>query len=240
MTASLLERIADGRTDLVFEHVAQGHPVTSTDRGGVSLLRWCAYYGDVSAIRFLLEHGESLASLGEDLGLHAAAYHGHWRLCEFLLERGADPNRPLPDTGETPLHAAVCKANRAAYVEVLRVLLARGANPHAVTKAAVETGAFMRDVRTRGETPLHRAAAFGTEEAIQLLLDAGAKLDARDMNGDSPLGWASWHLRPDAVLRKLCYGGFTVHPRRSSTFDHGAGWGGLEASLLGKPHPEPR
>ena len=31
---------------------------------------------------------------------------------------------------------------------------------------------------------------FGTEETIQLLLDAGAIIDARDMNGDSPLTWA--------------------------------------------------
>jgi len=94
----------------------------------------------------------------------------------------------------------------------------------------------MRDARTKAEAPLHRAAAFGTEEAIQLLLDKGAKLDAKDMNGESPLSWASWHLRPDSILRKLCYGGFAIHPGRRSTFDHGMGWGALEASLLGTPH----
>ena len=70
------------------------------------------------------------------------------------------------------------------------------------------TNHFMRDIRTRGETPLHRAAAFGTEATIQMLLDAGARTDARDMNGDSPLTWASWHLRPRSILRKLCYGDF--------------------------------
>ena len=32
----------------------------------------------------------------------------------------------------------------------------------------------MRDCRTKGETPLHRAAAFGGEETIDLLLAAGA------------------------------------------------------------------
>ncbi len=51
-----------------------------------------------------------------------------------------------------------------------------------------------------GETPLHRAAAFGTEGTIELLLAAGARVDARDMTGETPLGWASWHGRPDAVL----------------------------------------
>ena len=75
-----------------------------------------------------------------------------------------------------------------------------------MTNPSVETDAFMRDIRTRAETPLHRAAAFGTEEAIQILLDAGACVDAKDMNGDSPLTWASWHLRPRTILRMLCYG----------------------------------
>ncbi|MCY3006233.1 MAG: ankyrin repeat domain-containing protein [Planctomycetota bacterium] len=64
----------------------------------------------------------------------------------------------------------------------------------------------MRDVRTRGETPLHRAAAFGSEQSIQMLLDAGALLDAKDIHGDSPLTWASWHLRPRSILQLLCYG----------------------------------
>ena len=232
----MLDRIVDGRTDLVFVYLAAGHPANSADDDGVSLIKWCAYYGDVSAIRFLLANGESLESLGDNLDLNGAAFHGHWRLCQFLIENGADVNRQLPDNGETPLHAATSKANRPAYSLVLKVLLANGANPNCATKACAETGAFMRDARTKAETPLHRAAAFGTEEAIQLLLDAGAKLDANDMNGDSPLSWASWHLRPDSILRRLCYGGFAIHPERQSTLDHGVGWGALEAALLGRPH----
>ncbi|HET9225377.1 MAG TPA: ankyrin repeat domain-containing protein [Thermoanaerobaculia bacterium] len=221
----MIERIADGRTDLVFDFIAEGHPATATDAGGVSLLQWCAYYGDVSAIRFLLANGETLQSLGDDLGLDGAAFHGHWRLCEFLLERGADANRPLPETGETPLHAALCKTNQPTYDLVVKVLLAHGANPDVATKPEVETGGFMRDVRTKGETPLHRAAAFGSEEAIRMLLEAGARIDARDANGDSPLSWASWHLRPASILRLLCFDGFAIHPQSKP----------LEQFLLGKP-----
>jgi ankyrin repeat protein len=74
----------------------------------------------------------------------------------------------------------------------------------------VETGAFMRDCRTKGETPLHRAAAFASEQAIQMLLNEGAIVDARDINGDTPLSWASWHLRPRAILRKLAHGKFSA------------------------------
>lgn len=220
----MFERIAAGRTDLVFDHVAGGLPATERDNHGVGLINWCAYYGDVSAIRFLLSHGESLSSL-TPTALTEAAFHGHWRLCEFLIEQGADVNRPLADTGETPLHAALCTPDRLAHDLVLRVLLGHGAVPNCATKPSVETQAFMRDCRTKGETPLHRAALFGSVETVRLLLDAGADVEAKDMNGDTPLSWASWHARPDSVLRLLCYGSFRIHPDRK----------GLKVDLLGSP-----
>ncbi len=223
----MLDRISNGRTDLVFDYLHEGHPAASTDKHGTSLIQWCAYYGDVSAIRFLLANGESLESLGENLDLNGAAFHGHWQLCQLLIENGADVNYPLPDTGETPLHACLCTANRLAHDHVIRVLLANGATPNCVTKKSAVTGGFMRDCRTKAETPLHRAAAFGTEQTIQLLLDAGATIDAKDMNGDSPLTWASWYLRPDSILRKLTYGEFFIRPDRHPS--------GMEAYLLGKP-----
>ncbi|MGC1449710.1 MAG: ankyrin repeat domain-containing protein [Candidatus Sulfotelmatobacter sp.] len=222
----MIDRIADGRTDLVFDYIAAGHPAISKDKDGTSLINWCAYYGDVSAIKFLLANGETLPSLGDNLGLDAAAFHGDWRLCEFLIENGADANLPQTDTGETPLHAALSSPRSAQHL-VARVLLASGADPNRSTRPSVETGAFMRDCRTKGETPLHRAAAFCSEETIQLLLDAGATVDAKDMNGDTPLSWASWYRRPDSILRKLCYGPFSIHPQRQT----------MDAYLLGKPHP---
>ena len=225
--STILERIADGRTDLVFDYLSAGHAARATDADGVSVVAWCAYYGDVSAIRFLLAQGESLQALGENFDLNGAAFHGHWQLCQFLIEKGAEVNHALPESGETPLHAALCKVNSLANHHVVRVLLAAGANPHGVGKDGAPTGSFMRDSRTKGETPLHRAAAFGREETIQLLLEAGARIDAKDAQGDSPLAWASWHLRPVSILRKLCYGDFRIHPD----------YAGLEARLLGKPHP---
>lgn len=216
MSTDLLEQIVEGRTDLVFEYVGSGHAATSTDKNGTALIQWCEYYGDVSAIRFLLANGEVLTRFGDNIGLGGAAFGGHWRLCQFLLEQGADANGQWADTGETPLHAAISKTDREAYDLVVKVLLAHGANPNQPTKPGVETGCFMRDCRTKGETPLHRAAAFGTEATIQLLLDAGADLRAKDVNGDSPLSWASWYLRPDSILRMLCYDKFWIHPNRKT------------------------
>lgn len=221
---TLLARIADGRTDLVFDWVAGGRPATATDGDGRRLVEWCAYYGDVSAVRLLLEHGESLASLGPDLGLNGAAFHGHWRLCEFVLERGAEVNRADEHTGETALHSALCTPERRAHDLVVRVLLAHGADVHPATRPGVETGAFMRDCRTKGETALHRAAAFGGEETIDLLLAAGARRDACDANRDTPLGWASWYGRPDPILRKLLYGEHRIHPDRRPMASSLLGW----------------
>ena len=121
--------------------------------------------------------------------------------------------QPCVQTSESPIDL------------VLKVLLAHGANPNCATRPGVSTGCFMRDCRTKGETPLHRAAAVGTEETIQLLLEAGAIIDAKDANGDSPLSWASWYMRPDPILRKLCYGPHHIRPGRLS----------MTAYLLGRP-----
>ena len=221
----MLAELAEGRTELVFDLIEDGCSASYKDQHGVSLIQHCAYYGDVSAIRFLLSHGENLNSMGENLGLDTASYHGHWRLCKFLLERGAEANHAAADTGETPLHNALSKTDRVVYDRVLIVLLAHGANPNVATKPGVETGAFMRDCRTKGETPLHRAAAFGEAETIRLLKNAGAIVDARDVHGETPLSWASWYGRPNPVLRELLYGNFRIHPQNQS----------MQANLLGKP-----
>jgi ankyrin repeat protein len=229
------DRIADGRTDLVFDYVAAGNPANAT-ANQVPLIRWCAYYGDVSAIKFLLANGETLTALGDNLDLNGACFHGHWRLCQFLIEQGADVNRALADTGETPLHAALCKINRVKYTPIVRILLASGADPNKVAVPGVETSSFMRDCRTKGETPLHRAAAFGNEEDISLLLAAGADIDAKDANGDTPLAWASWYLRPGAVLNLLCYGDFRINPERQKQVTGDTAYGSMERELSGRPH----
>lgn len=71
----MLERIAKGRTDLVFDWIAAGIAATA-QHDGASLLVWCAYYGDVSAMRHLLVHGERLETLGENFDMNGAAITG--------------------------------------------------------------------------------------------------------------------------------------------------------------------
>jgi len=221
----LFHQLEEGRTELVFDLLAAGVAADFRDAHGVAIIRHCAYYGDVSAIRFLLSQGETLDSIGPNFDLGTAAYHGHWRLCLFLLEQGASANVADLKTGETPLHNATAKTDRLTYDRVVQILLAHGADPNAATIPGVETGAFMRDCRTKGETPLHRAAAFGEVETIRLLKEAGAKLETQDAYGDTPLSWASWYGRPNPILRELLYGNFRIHPQNQS----------MAANLLGKP-----
>lgn len=238
--ADTLTRFCEGRTDLIFDLTAQGHPAGGKDTNGTPLISWAAYYGDVTAVRYLQNQGADLNLLGENFDLNGAAFHGHWQLCQFLLEQGANADHALADTGETPLHAALCKADRGNYNYVVAVLLKHGADPNAKTKFGVETGGFMRDCRTRGESPLHRAAAFADEACLKMLLAAGADKTQRDGHGDSPLTWASYHLRPGSILDLLCFQPHRINPIRKMkmTSDHGRGWGnGMEIFLLGNPEP---
>ncbi|MDD9889543.1 MAG: ankyrin repeat domain-containing protein [Gammaproteobacteria bacterium] len=208
----MFKKIARGRTDLVTEFLKQGNAATSVDDNGVSLIKWCAYYGDIAAIKALLLAGEVLESLGANFDLNGAVFHGYPELSQFLIDHGADVNFPLENTGETPLHSALCKHSNEGLEVIIDLLLKNGADPNLRTHPGIETNSFMRDCRTKQESALHRAAAFGSEQVIDSLLEAGALKELKDMNGDTPLSWASWYLRPRSILAKLCYGNYRVHP----------------------------
>ena len=202
----------------------------------ISPLVWFIYYDDVTALRAATAAGASLDDLDINLQLNSAAFFGHWKVCDFLIAEGADVNHTLPDTAETALHVALCKANRPQYIYTVRLLLEHGANPNTKTIAGVETSAFMRDVRTKGETPLHRAAAYADAAIIELMLQHGADKESRDASGDSPLSWASWHLRPGKILQLLTFPPHRISDKHvaQNTSDHGEGWGnGMERNILG-------
>ena len=45
-------------------------------------------------------------------------------------------------------------------------------------------------------TPLHNAASSGSLEAVRMLVEAGARVDAKDRAYDgTPLAWAEYYLR---------------------------------------------
>lgn len=238
---TILERIRRGRTDAVVELLRLPDWRDDLDAEPYGPLQWCVYYGDVTALKAVLKAGGDLGTLDLDRELGHAAFFGHWKMADVLLLHGANPARADPSTGETALHLAVSKAGRPQRIHLVRVLVENGADVNARTIPDRETGAFMRDVRTKGETPLHRAAAYGSAEIIRYLLERGADPEARDARGDSPLTWASEHLRPGDVLALLAFGEHEIGAasREHITADHGDGFGdGMDWNLVGDYLPE--
>ncbi|HLA96509.1 MAG TPA: ankyrin repeat domain-containing protein [Pyrinomonadaceae bacterium] len=237
----IIDHISRGRTDLVFDLLRLPDWQAALHEGPHKPLQWFVYYNDTTALKAVLAAGGDLTSLDLNQELGHASFFGHWKVADFLIKQGADVNYPLTDTGETPLHSALCKAGRPYFLYVLKVLVENGADVNAKTIPGKETGGFMRDVRTKGETPLHRAAAYGDEAMIEYLLDNGADKQARDARGSSPISWASEHLRPGSVLHLLSFEGQFVgeNSRTMITSDHGCGWGnGMERKFVGDYLPE--
>jgi ankyrin repeat protein len=237
----ILDLISRGRTDFVVELMKKPNWKELLHKGSVKPLQWLVYYNDTTGLRAVLENGGDLSSIDINSELGNAAFFGHWKVCDFLINQGADVNSPVDVTNETPLHNALSKAGRPYYFYVVKLLVEKGANVNARTIPDVATGAFMRDVRTKGETPLHRAAAYGDERTIEFLLKNGADKEAKDANGDSPLTWASEHLRPGKILYLLAYGAHTIGEghKIKNVSDHGQNWGnGMDWNLLGDYMPE--
>jgi len=237
----ILDRISRGRTDLVFELLKLPDWRSILHEGEIKPLQWFVYYNDTTALKAVLEAGGNLSSIDVNRELGHASFFGHWKVVDFLISQGADVNWFVPETGETPLHSALCKAGRPYFLYVIKLLVENGADVNAKTIPGKETGAFMRDVRTKGETPLHRAAAFADEAMIEYLIDHGADKQARDAHGNSPISWASEHLRPGSILHLLSFDGQYVgeNSRTSITSDHGCSWGnGMERKFLGDFLPE--
>ncbi len=233
----ILDYISRGRTDLVFDLLSLPDWKSVLHEGEVKPLQWFVYYNDTTALKAILANGGDLSSIDLNQELGHSAFFGHWKVADFLIKHGADVNYSNPETGETPLHSSLAKAGRPYFLYVVKLLVENGANVNAKTIPGKETGAFMRDVRTKGETSLHRAAAYSDAETIKYLLEKGADKTAKDANGDSPLTWASEHLRPNEILYLLQFGEHRIHPNShfSNTSDHGAGWGnGMERKFVGE------
>jgi ankyrin repeat protein len=113
----------------------------------------------------------------------------------------------MPRTNPQARRCSITKRD-AERAHIVKLLVAAGAEVNRGTVSGVVTQSFARDIRTRGETPLHRAAAYGDVEMISILVSAGADKSAKDEHGESPLTWASWHLRENDVLKLLVYGEF--------------------------------
>lgn len=105
--------------------------------------------------------------------LHLAAYFGHKKLAERLIERGAEVDaRSTNAMKNTPLHAAA--AGRQS--DLIRLLLVEGADANARQEG--------------GWTAIHAAAQNGDREIVEILLAHGADVKARADNNQSAMDLA--------------------------------------------------
>ena len=151
--------------------------------------------------------------------LHACA-HGPHATVQLLLDLGASPEtREVPATvflsGPTALHVAA----RHGQTAIARLLLARGARPHAQC--------------TGLRHPLHEAAAGGHVEVVRVLLEAGAAVAPRDESGYRPLH-AACAAGSEGVARLLLERGASVDVVGNDRFQalHHAALDGGSAGLV--------
>ena len=165
-----------------------------------------------SVTKYLLSEGADPGIQTNEYGASVLAglcYVAKVECVRILLEHGADPNHGRDETLETPLHHCLGGAHDPLETQadgdvekVVQLLVEHGANVNAKTTPRVGScnhwGLF-----TRGETPLHRAAAWGSRGVIQILLQAGADTSVEDANGETPSMWAGWHKRRREIVDLL-------------------------------------
>jgi ankyrin repeat protein len=187
-----------GRTALWVEvdmhtlpHSGRPDPIDSGSVGSTELMKTLLAHGaDVNAQLVTFPPYRSLSDRGGDniLSIGAtplirAAKAGDVAAVRMLLEKGADPNLATK-VGVTAVQAAAGVGSRendtrgrfkteAEAIESIQLLLAAGANVNAA--------------EARGQTALHGAAFWGMNQLVQFLADHGARLDAKDKRGFTPL-----------------------------------------------------
>lgn len=187
--------------------VRQGANINWVDKWGNRAIFSAAWEGNLESLDLFYSLGATI-SLDEANLLCNAAYNGKAASVKWLLEKGEDANFSFTDTGENALHYVLSKVSEMdERTEIVKALISAGTDVNKKTLAGKPTLCFMRDAYLKGESPLHRAAAYGSAAIIKMLLDAGADPAVKDANGDTPISWGSWHLRDADVLRLLIYEG---------------------------------
>ena len=192
--------------------------------------------GDLSIVSFLIDRGADV-NRGNDYGwtkLHQAGYGNDRELARLLLTAGARTDLFARGDGGTPLVAALFWGHRE-VVELLgrepgNLRVAAGLGDLELIRDLVGTpaaGAHRGFYRPHGGFPVWQptddpqevldealvwAAKSGRVEAIRLLVELGAEVDADPYRG-TPLTWAAVNGRVDAVRALVELGADPDHAR---------------------------
>ena len=208
-----------GHTSLVRMLLVRGADAAAQDARGSTALMLAAERGHLEAAR-LLSPRAAPAELGE--ALRHAVGEGRIEMMTWLLDEAGAALEYGGADGKTPLTCATLGGHAALAAELLR----RGAD----VEARSSTFLPFENRDDFGWHPLHYAADRRHTLLLQLLLDAGAHVDAETAEGTTPLMLAASRGDEDSLLLLLLAGAQPLHQnaRRATAL-----------SLLrqhGKPH----
>ena len=173
--------------------------------GGLTPLHFAARDGNLRLARMLVDAGADLQrpSGNGTRPLVAAIINNHIELALYLLEKGADPNTADDFHKRTPLFAAVEMRNpdftrdtapppqdTRDPMDLIKALLARGANPNAQVNTTPFRGFYQVSanwVNFDGQTAFIRAALNGDITLMRLLLEHGADPNIKTYEGSNAL-----------------------------------------------------
>jgi ankyrin repeat protein len=173
--------------------------------GAMTGLLFAAREGHLEMARILVEAGADLErpSANGTRPLVVAITNNHIELALFLLDRGADPNAADNFYKRTPLYAAVEMRNpdytrdtatpvadTRDPMDLIKALLARGANPNAQANTTPFRGFYQVSANWAnfdGQTPFLRAALSGDVALMRLLVEHGADPNIPTSDGATPL-----------------------------------------------------
>jgi uncharacterized protein len=177
--------------------------------GGMTALNFAAREGNMEMARILLDAKAdiNLPAANGSTPLIVATINNHIQLALFLVDRGADVNQADRFWKRTPLFAAIEMRNPdftresapalpddSDPMDLIKVLLAKGANPNAQVNTVPPRG-FMQGtaswVSFDGQTAFIKAALVGDITLMKLLLEKGADPNIKPTKALTH----SWRLR---------------------------------------------
>lgn len=171
---SLHEAIESGHVEITAILVSHGVSLAGRDRlYHLTPMQTAAKHGPVHSVvpivELLVAHGAHVEEKSHS-PLYLAAMSGNFSAAVAFLAAGADATKNSGDFGDTPIH----KAASTGCVNMLTALI-----------ASRPGGVCVVD-RTRA-TALHYACGMNHSGAVDVLVDASADVEARDMFGRTPL-----------------------------------------------------